>query len=277
MDYEEVMTTLQSMKSRFNDGFSTLDRSYLDRLHYDIFGKDITNRGCSDCYRDAFILIINYLKKNKAMPQKCNYRLKPGAVIQFFGKSAIYSNPNLTDEIAEKFLGMNSDNKRMFSDLPSDWEARVASRKAGIAEQESVPSNEVLSSLTDKLTTTESQLAEATAKNDSLIKINKDLSEKNVALTKENEVITAKNDELTSEIERMKSETPAPSADSAESGEDSQEIANLNLELENLRVESETLAGENESLKAEITKLKNENRALKSANTRLKNGEAVAE
>lgn len=277
MDYEEVMTTLQSMKSRFNDGFSTLDRSYLDRLHYDIFGKDITNRGCSDCYRDAFILIINYLKKNKAMPQKCNYRLKPGAVIQFFGKSAIYSNPNLTDEIAEKYLSLNSDNKRMFSDLPSDWEARVASRKAGISDQESAPSNEILSSLTLKLTTAESQLAEATAKNEALITTNKDLSEKNVALTQENEVLVAKNGELTSEIERMKSETPAPSADLSESGEDSQEIANLNLELENLRVESETLAGENESLKAEITKLKNENRALKSANTRLKNGESAAE
>lgn len=277
MDYKEVMTTLQSMKSHFNDGFSTLDRSYLDRLHYNIFGRDITNRGCSDCYRDAFILINNYLKKNKTMPQKCNYRLKPGAVIQFFGKSAIYSNPNLTDEIAEKYLGLNSDNKCMFSDLPSDWEARVASRKAGISEQESAPSNEILSSLTDKLTKAESQLAEVSAKNDSLIKTNNDLCEKNVKLTKENENLTAKNSELASEIERMKSETPAPSADMVENGENSQDIANLNLELENLRVESETLAGENESLKAEITNLKNENRALKSANTRLKNGEAAAE
>lgn len=277
MDYEEVMTTLESMRSRFNDGFSTLDRAYLDRLHYDIFGRDITNRGCSDCYRDAFILILNYLKKNKAMPQKSNYRLKPGAVIQFFGKSAIYSNPNLTDEIAEKYLGLNSDNKRMFSELPNDWEERVAARKAGIAEQESAPSNEVLSALTDKLAKAESQLADATAEHESLVKTNNDLSERIQNLTKENSDLTSKNGELTSEIERLKSETPAPAADAVENGEDPQDIANLTLELENLRVENETLSAENESLRAEITKLKNENRALKSANTRLKNGEASAE
>lgn len=276
MEYEEAMTTLQSMKSRFNDGFSTLDRAYLDRLYYDLFGKDITNRGCGDCYRDAFILILNYLKKNKAMPQKCNYKLKPGAVIQFFGKSAVYSNPNLTDEIAEKYLGMNSDNRRMFSDLPSDWEARVASRKAGMAEPDSNPSNEVLSSLTDKLSQAESSLSESEAKNHTLLESNLALEGKNKDLAKENEELLSKNKELLSQIEKLKYETPAPSED-ADGCEESQEISNLNLELETLRAEGESLSQENESLKSEIAKLKNENRALKSANTRLKNGEAPAE
>ena len=229
MDYEEVMTTLQSMKSRFHDGFSTLDRAYLDRLYYDLFGNGITNKGCSDCYRDAFILIVNYLKKNKAMPQKCNYRLKPGVVIQFFGKSAIYTNPNLTDEVAEKYLGMNSDNKRMFSDLPSDWETRVAARKAGTPEKESAPTSEVLSSLTDKLTSTEAQLSEALTSNKQLSESNKELAEKNNQLIDDNKVLASKNVELTTEIEKMKAEAPIPVENAVEDGENSQEIANLNL------------------------------------------------
>lgn len=277
MDYEEVMTTLQSMKSRFHDGFSTLDRSYLDRLYYDLFGKGITNRGCSDCYRDAFILIVNYLKKNKAMPHKCNYRLKPGVVIQFFGKSAIYTNPNLTDEVAEKYLGMNSENKRMFSDLPSDWETRVAARKAGAIETESTPTSEVLSSLTDKLASTEAQLSDALASNKELTESNKELAEKNHQLIDDNKSLASKNVELTSEIEKMKAEAPDTAEESIENGENSQEIANLNLEVENLRVENETLSEENESLKAEIVKIKNENRTLKAANTRLKKGDTAAE
>lgn len=248
MDYDEVMSNLKSMRSRFDDGFSSLDRSYLDSLHYELFGKVITNRGCSDCYRDAFILIVNHLKKTKAMPQKCNYRLKPGVVIQFFGKSAVYTNPNLTDEVAEKYLGLNSDNKRMFSDLPSDWETRVAARVTGTSadsDSNTNSSNEVISALTDKLTATEKQLADEREKNRSLVE----------------------------EIDKIKSDLDlqlnAPSVEV-----DTQEIDNLNLELENLRAENDTLKNENESLKSDISTLKNENRALKSANTRLKNGEA---
>ena len=49
MTYEETMTRLKEMESRYQDGFSSLDRSLLDSLYFNIFGREITNRGCSDC------------------------------------------------------------------------------------------------------------------------------------------------------------------------------------------------------------------------------------
>lgn len=254
MDYIETMSTLDSMRSRYEDGFSTIDRSLLDKLHFLLFGREITNRGCGDCYRDAYILIYNHLKKIKAMPKPSLYKLKLGVVIQFFGESNVYSNSNLTDEIAERFLAKNSANKRFFSDLPSNWEERVATRIATASnEKDSQADPDVLSKLTDKLAENEKALAEKDAKL-------KELEEKNSALIKEN-------------VDLKLAADDSGKVSNEDNSEKDQEIANLNLELS-------TLQGENASLKEEITTLKNENRALKSANTRLKNnigGEATNE
>lgn len=178
------------------------------------------------------------------MPKPSIYKLKPGCVIQFFGESTVYSNSNLTDEVAERYLGLNSSNKRFFEDLPSNWEERVATRLATSSEkEESQADPEVLSKLSDKLTATEKELEEKKLQL-------KELEEKNAILEKENEEL------------KLAASNPQPSNE--DNSEKDQEIANLNLELS-------TLQGENASMKEEITALKNENRALKSANTRLKN------
>lgn len=102
------------MESRYQDGFSSLDRSLLDNLYFNIFGREITNRGCSDCYRDAYMEILIYLKRNKAMPKKSDFVLKAGAIITFFGEPKCYSNANITDEAALRFLAMNPSNEKLF-------------------------------------------------------------------------------------------------------------------------------------------------------------------
>lgn len=125
MTYEETMTRLKEMKSRYQDGFSSLDRSLLDSLYFNIFGREITNRGCSDCYRDAYMEILIYLKRNKAMPKKSDFVLKPGAIITFFGEPKCYSNANITDEAALRFLAMNPSNEKLFEHLPEGWKSRL--------------------------------------------------------------------------------------------------------------------------------------------------------
>ena len=125
MTYEETMTRLKEMESRYQDGFSSLDRSLLDSLYFNIFGREITNRGCSDCYRDAYMEILIYLKRNKAMPKKSDFVLKPGAIITFFGEPKCYSNANITDEAALRFLAMNPSNEKLFEHLPEDWKSRL--------------------------------------------------------------------------------------------------------------------------------------------------------
>lgn len=125
MTYEETMTRLKEMESRYQDGFSSLDRSLLDSLYFNIFGREITNRGCSDCYRDAYMEILIYLKRNKAMPKKSDFVLKPGAIITFFGEPKCYSNANITDEAAFRFLAMNPSNEKLFEHLPEGWKSRL--------------------------------------------------------------------------------------------------------------------------------------------------------
>lgn len=125
MTYEETMTRLKEMGSRYQDGFSSLDRSLLDSLYFNIFGREITNRGCSDCYRDAYMEILIYLKRNKAMPKKSDFVLKPGAIITFFGEPKCYSNANITDEAALRFLAMNPSNEKLFEHLPEGWKSRL--------------------------------------------------------------------------------------------------------------------------------------------------------
>lgn len=126
MTYEEAIQRLKEMESRFDDGFSSLDRMYLDSLYFTLFGKEITNKGCSNCYRDAFIEINVKLKKTKAMPKKSEYILKAGAIITFFGERQCYTNANMTDEAALRFLSQNPLNENLFEKLPADWKERVS-------------------------------------------------------------------------------------------------------------------------------------------------------
>ncbi|MCM1138998.1 MAG: hypothetical protein NC453_10560 [Muribaculum sp.] len=130
MTYEEAMQRLKEMESRFDDGFSSLDRMCLDSLYFTLFGREITNKGCSNCYRDAFIEISVKLKKTKAMPKKSEYVLKPGAIITFFGERQCYTNANMTDEAALRFLSQNPLNENLFEKLPADWKERVSNHVA---------------------------------------------------------------------------------------------------------------------------------------------------
>lgn len=126
MDYESISQWLREMESRYKNGFSSLDRSFLDSLYFKLYGRAITNTGCSNCYRDAYIEICTKLKREKKMSKKSDFQLKAGAVITFFGSSQAYTNANLTNEVAIRYLSLNPSNEKMFSVLPNDWENRVA-------------------------------------------------------------------------------------------------------------------------------------------------------
>lgn len=148
MTYESTMQRLQEMESRYNDGFSSLDRSYLDSLYYDLFGRAITNKGCGDCYRDAYLEICIKLKKTKAMPKKSDFVLKAGAIITFFGEAKCYSNANLTDEAALRFLALNPNNEKLFESLPADWQSRLP--KSDEAPEEVKDKDAVIARLTQE-------------------------------------------------------------------------------------------------------------------------------
>ena len=118
------MQRLKEMRSRYKDGFSPSDRVLLESLNFRLFNKAITLTGCSDCYRDAYVIIYNRLKSEKKMPVVANYILKNGALLHVFGSSAYYSH-QVSDEVAEKFLKEDPELISQFAKYPEDWKKRI--------------------------------------------------------------------------------------------------------------------------------------------------------
>lgn len=135
MSYEEAIIALNEMKGRFRDGFSFQDKAVIEQLHRLIFNKELQNKGCSDCFRDAYTQIMIFFKKNSSMPKPTsNYVLKGGAIIKTAGSNRFYANPLPNDDVAELHLAKHPDQINLFASYPSDWEERIARRQSATAE-----------------------------------------------------------------------------------------------------------------------------------------------
>lgn len=124
MTYKEVIDTLEEMRSRFDSGFSTSDRKLIDSIHSLIFGKRVVNTYCKDCWRDAYILVFNKLKKMGQMPKEAEYVITPGEVLHVFG-SQTYFTGAIETSVAEDYLKRYPKRISIFSKYPEDWEARI--------------------------------------------------------------------------------------------------------------------------------------------------------
>lgn len=124
MELVEVVDKLKELGGLTS--FSSTDKSNIERLYKEVLGKEFLKTSCTDCYRDAIIEMTIYIKKNKRMKEKCNYRLKNGVLLQpEFGSSEMYTNDNITDKVAEKYLAKNPEGEIYFSYLPPDWKERI--------------------------------------------------------------------------------------------------------------------------------------------------------
>lgn len=137
MGIEEVVNQMQELGSKAS--LSSSDKLEIERLYYEVLGKTFHKTSCGDCYRDAAIEIYLYLKRNGKMKEKSNYALKNGVLLQpEFGNSSFYTNANLTDEVAEKYLAKHPKNINMFAVFLNDWKERVKEREtpsSGINEE----------------------------------------------------------------------------------------------------------------------------------------------
>lgn len=246
MDYNVIIKTLQEMKSRYADGFSTLDRAFLDKVYYDLFEREITNRGCSDCYRDAYMEINIKLNKDKNMPKKSDYKLKAGAVISFFGHSKAYTSANLTNEVAERYLAMNPNNAKLFAELPDDWRARVAA----YAERTADPS-------ANTPHMTEAEALEIIAAKD------KELKEKDMLISERDSLIAELQSQQTAHALNGVGEDDDPS-------DKDLEIENLRMELGEANQQLASVTDERDNLLKVVENLRKENKGLKQSNSMLK-------
>lgn len=127
MTVQEVVNKLKELGGK--SSLSSSDKSSIVVLYQEVLGRKFVRTSCSDCYRDAVIEMYSYLRKNGKMKEKSNYALKNGVLLQMnFGSSEMYTNDNLTDEAAEKYLASHPKGISLFSVTPDDWEKRAKER-----------------------------------------------------------------------------------------------------------------------------------------------------
>lgn len=125
MEYQEALNMADDLKTRFDAGFSISDKESITELYSAVLRKELKRTNCNDCYRDALIEVYNYLRMEKKMKEKCAYSLLSGVIIQDFENGKVYTNANLTDEVAESYLKRFPKQIQMFAKFPENWEERT--------------------------------------------------------------------------------------------------------------------------------------------------------
>lgn len=128
MTVAEIMETARGLVGK--ERLTPYDKESIESMYLLVLRKTFKPTPCNDCYRDAAILIYNYLKNNGKMKEATNYELKRGVLLQMeFGSARMYTNANLTDEVAEEFLHKNPDKINWFAKMPDDWMQRAERRQ----------------------------------------------------------------------------------------------------------------------------------------------------
>ncbi|WP_445454108.1 hypothetical protein [Flavobacterium sp. 25HG05S-40] len=114
-------TDYQTIVSGKDNGVPFL--TYVFKLHFKLFGET-----CSSCPNkiSGYIKKLKSFNTEKPMETKSIFKLKEGATLPVPGTSKVYSNANLTDEVAIEMLAKNQNRKALFASLPKDVDARIA-------------------------------------------------------------------------------------------------------------------------------------------------------
>ena len=104
MTVDEVKILLSDLNRGYNTPYSSAEQATIERLYYEVLGKRLSGCRCPDRWHDAVLEINSYIKKHGKMKEKSNYKLRAGVILQIAGSSEIYTNDNLTDEVAAAFL-----------------------------------------------------------------------------------------------------------------------------------------------------------------------------
>lgn len=122
MTIEEARKSIQELRERFDAPFSSSDKTLIEALYYEVLGKTFHPTSCQTCYHDAVIEIYLRIKNYGKMAKKSNYRLKAGAIINcpIFENGKVYSNDNLTDEVAKSYLAKFPKNSYLFQVIPTE-------------------------------------------------------------------------------------------------------------------------------------------------------------
>lgn len=110
-----------------------------------VFKKHVI-RSCGNCVGDALAQLWRLHRTNPEQMKKqveCRYRLKAGALIRLnFGDRMVYSNENLTDEVAREYILAKPSRLNQFQQYPSSIKRRIReqARKQGDAASDAIES-----------------------------------------------------------------------------------------------------------------------------------------
>lgn len=133
MTVDEVKILLSDLNRGYNTPYSSTEQAIIERLYYEVLGKRLNGCRCPDKWHDAVLEINSYIKKHGKMKEKSNYKLRAGVILQIAGSTEIYTNDNLTDEVAAAFLKENPNAAGRFEVIPTakkDAEAPKAGRES---------------------------------------------------------------------------------------------------------------------------------------------------
>ena len=124
MGIREAKKNIRGLRERFDAPYNSTDKELIEKLYLAVLGKSFMPTSCQNCYHDAVVEIYLHLKNFGTMAEKCQYRLKAGAIINASGfeNGKIYTNENLTDEVAAAFLKKFPKQSFLFQEMPEETE-----------------------------------------------------------------------------------------------------------------------------------------------------------
>ena len=138
MDYAHIKDRVSALSNSRN--YSTSEIAEIETLYREVLGKKVRDCNCPDRYRDA-VIELRIFTKNHLKMEKSKFRLKPGVVIVPSNDPEVYTNNNLTDEVAIAFLKERPGARGLFAELPENVDDLLAEKPA-VVEPEPEPTPE---------------------------------------------------------------------------------------------------------------------------------------
>ena len=116
MTIDAAIMLVDELRGRFDAPFNQVDKDAIERTYKAVIGRTFVQTSCQQCYHDAVLEIYHHIKKYGKMAEVKKYNLKAGAIINCpnFQGGKVFSNENLTDDVAAEYLKKYPDQVGLF-------------------------------------------------------------------------------------------------------------------------------------------------------------------
>jgi hypothetical protein len=144
MTYQEALDRVEELRGHGNAPFSIEQKRLIAQMYPEILGKPFRRTACQRCYHDAVIEMAVKLRKEQKMREKCDYHMRAGFIIRCgdFDGGEIYTNANLTNDVAKRYLERFPQKRAMFDRIPEETAEMPAEATKEPSKQVVKPSGE---------------------------------------------------------------------------------------------------------------------------------------